>query len=94
MKAQHATSMTLRPDQSRKDVLLWKDDPMGNFLIPNTWESLRSQGPKTPRNNVLHSKAIPQHVVFLWLTIRDGLYTQNKLQAFGIIQEVKCIFCG
>lgn len=32
--------------------------------------------------------------MILWLAIRDGLYTQSFLLAFGVIREVKCTFCG
>lgn len=42
---------------------------------------------------VWHSKTIPRHAVILWLAIRDGLYTQHKLYAFGIIREIKCTLC-
>jgi hypothetical protein len=39
------------------------------------------------------SMAIPKHVFFLWLAIKDCLSTKDKMLKWGAKGEVKCLFC-
>lgn len=93
LELQRATPVNLKPDNSRRDVLTWVDDPRACFSVGNAWESIRSRGPRVSWHKIVwFNKAIPRHAMILWLAIRDGLYTQSFLLAFGVIREVKCTF--
>ena len=43
---------------------------------------------------VWHSMAIPRHAFIVWLAIKNGLATQDKLQKWDIIPQAKCLMCN
>jgi hypothetical protein len=41
----------------------------------------------------MFSFTIPRHSFFLWLAIRGGLYMGDRLLSWGIVEDMKCLFC-
>lgn len=70
LELQRATPVNLKPDNSRRDVLSWVDDPWACFSVHNAWESIHSRGPKVSwHKRVWFNKPIPRHAMILWLAI-------------------------
>ncbi|GKC72812.1 reverse transcriptase domain, reverse transcriptase zinc-binding domain protein [Tanacetum coccineum] len=88
-------------DLSRADVRQWRDNN-GSFLVfsvAKAWETLRPRGTQVPWVwIVLFSHAIPRHAFHLWLVMRNGLKTQDRMRQWDVgvgtdLNLLRCALC-
>ena len=83
------------PCSTREDEMVWHDDPRGVFSVRSAWEALRPQGTGVSWYQIVwFQKSVPRHAFLLWLTIQGGLYTQERLMAFGVSSCSMCLLCN
>ena len=78
LELKEATPHDFKPITVQEDRLQWTESSDGQFSFKNAWESLRSRGQRVDWFRVFwHSKAIPRHVMIVWLAIQGKLNTQE-----------------
>lgn len=75
--------------------MVWEDDSRGIFSVRSVWDAMRMRGNLESWYRIVwFRKAIPRHSFLLWLAIQGGIYTQDRLMAFGISGCSRCVLCG
>ncbi|GJR75178.1 homeodomain-like protein [Tanacetum coccineum] len=88
-------------DLSRDDVRQWRDNN-GSFLVfyvAKAWETLRPRGTQVPWVRIVWvSHAIPRNAFHLWLVMRSGLKTQDRMRQWDVgvgtdLNLLRCALC-
>ncbi|GJX28615.1 putative RNA-directed DNA polymerase [Tanacetum coccineum] len=83
--------------KDRRDRVLWRsnDGKVGNFSVSAVWFDLSEVKPKVPWYKLVwFSQNIPRHAFMLWLAINQKLKTQDRLEVWQEVNDIKCSLCG
>jgi hypothetical protein len=76
------------------DKVLWKWCPSGSYSSRSAYAAMFIGQSGLP--GVAHlwkAKAPSEHKFFMWLTIQDPCWTNDRRQRHGLSSDVSCIFC-
>ncbi|GKA81178.1 RNA-directed DNA polymerase, eukaryota, reverse transcriptase zinc-binding domain protein [Tanacetum coccineum] len=77
-------------------MVMWvnKKDQKVKFSTKQAWRTMREDWPRVRWHHVVwYSQLIPKHAFILWLAIQDKLLTQDRMEKWQDISDMKCSLC-
>lgn len=95
LEIQSSIPDAMKPDSNKEDRVIWVPASNGEFSTASAWEAIRNKKNHVEWSNIVwFSRNIPKHAFILWLAIQNRLSTQEKLLQWGVIDDMKCVFCS
>ncbi|KAK9269519.1 hypothetical protein L1049_001295 [Liquidambar formosana] len=86
---------TLFPNSDRKDKVCCLPASDKIFSTSSAWNCIRARGVDMNWHKLVwFPKAIRKHAFISWLAILDRMPTFDKLSAWGLTNNVTCVFCN
>ncbi|GJT20143.1 RNA-directed DNA polymerase, eukaryota, reverse transcriptase zinc-binding domain protein [Tanacetum coccineum] len=81
----------------KEDEILWINNQSQRvqFSTSQAWETLKEELPVVHwRHVVWYSQLIPRHAFILWLAIQGKLLTQDRMEKWQNVADLKCALCN
>ena len=88
------TPLTLKPDLTKSDRVIWIASKNGEFSSQTAWSSIRQV-----RNVVdwwklvWFQQHVPRWAVIQWLCFHQKLSTKDRLLSWNVVNEASCVLC-